>query len=246
MARPSNKVGVSVPKFFLEKILFRLAYCFAWLFVQLYRWTCRVEVKGPLQEYLTEDRPVLLTWWHQDMLFNFYYLIAFAKRRKIATIVSQSKDGALATYLIEKFGFTVLRGSSSKGGKEALDLLTDFVINEKGVGIIVCDGPRPPGRVAKPGIVLLARKTGHPIIKVRSWGTRQHLFQKSWCKLALVFPSSRVTIWSDTPMLVPKEARREALEEYRREVEKRLNEMAELSERHFGADRSGSVSVKTN
>lgn len=233
-------------KSFFEKILFRLAYLFAWLFVQLYRRTCRVEVKGPLLDALNDDRPVLLTWWHQDMLFNFYYLIAFAEKRKIATIVSQSKDGALAAYLIERFGFTVLRGSSSKGGKEALDLLTDFVIKEKAVGIIVCDGPRPPGRVAKPGIVLLARKTGYPIIKVRSWGARQHLFQKSWSKLALVYPFSRVTIWSDAPMMVPRESRREALEEYRREVEKGLNEMADLSESYFGVDRTASISIKTN
>lgn len=234
-----------MPKSFGERILFRLAYCFVWLFVQLYRWTCRVEVKGPLLEYLNDDRPVLLTWWHQDMLFNFYYLIAFAKRRKIATIVSRSKDGALATYLIEKFGFNVLRGSSSRGGREALDRLTDFVLKEKGVGIIVCDGPRPPGRVAKPGIILLARKTGYPIIKVRSWGARQYLFQKSWCKLVLVFPFSRVTLWSDTPMVVPGGARREAIEEYRREIERRLNEMADLSERRSAADRAP-VAVKTN
>ena len=227
-------------------MLFRLAYLFAWLFVQLYRRTCRVEVKGPLLEFLNDDRPVLLTWWHQDMLFNFYYLISFAKKRKIATIVSQSKDGALATYLIEKFGFTVLRGSSSKGGKEALDLLSDYVLKEKAVGIIVCDGPRPPGRVAKPGIILLARKTGYPIVKVRSWGARQHLFQKSWCKLALVYPFSRVTVWSDAPMAVPKGSRREALEASRREIERRLNEMADLSENYFRTDRTTSISIKTN
>lgn len=235
-----------MPKSFFEKILFRLAYGFAWLFVKLYDWSCRVEVKGPLLDCLNADQPVLLTWWHQDMLFNFYYLIAFAKKRKIATIVSQSKDGALATYLIEKFGFTVLRGSSSKGGKEALDQLTDYVIEEKAVGIIVCDGPRPPGRIAKPGIVLLARKTGYPVIKIRSWGARQHLFQKSWCKLALIYPFSRVVIWSDAPMRVPKESRREALEEYRLEIEKRLNEMAHLSERYFKTDPAASVQIKTN
>jgi len=235
-----------LPRSLIEKILFRMAYLFTWCFVQLYRWSCRVEVKGPLLDALNEDRPVLLTWWHQDMLFNFYYLIPFAKKRKIATIVSQSKDGALATYLIEKFGFTVLRGSSSKGGKEALDQLTDYIIDEKAVGIIVCDGPRPPGRVVKPGIILLAWKSGYPIIKVRSWGARQHLFQKSWCKLALVYPFSRVAIWSDTPMRVPTEVHRGELEIYRQEVEKRLNEMADLSERYFNIDRSASVSIKTN
>jgi lysophospholipid acyltransferase (LPLAT)-like uncharacterized protein len=213
-----------------RKLLFPLAYAFAWFFVKLYHLTCRVKVEGPLEEYLQGDKPVLLTWWHQDMLFNFFYLIQFAKRRKIATIISQSEDGALAAYLVRKFGMIPVRGSSSKGGRQALERLTATVREERGIGVIVCDGPRPPGRVAKPGIVLLARKTGYPILKVRSWGERQYIFNKSWCKLLLVFPFSRVRIWSDSPLFVPANVRGAAFEEYRLEVEKKLNEMADVSE----------------
>ncbi|HZR46741.1 MAG TPA: hypothetical protein VFA47_08565, partial [Candidatus Manganitrophaceae bacterium] len=62
-------------KFLKQKVLFPLAYGFAWLFVKLYSLTCRVEVEGPLEECLRGGEPVLLTWWHQDMLFNFFYLI---------------------------------------------------------------------------------------------------------------------------------------------------------------------------
>jgi len=219
-----------VTKSFHNRIFFLPVFVLAWVVIQIYHRTCRVAVNGPLSDHLKSDRPVLLAWWHQDMLFNFVYLTRFAKRRKVATIVSQSKDGDLAAYLVKKFGITPIRGSSSKGGKEALDRLTAYVRKERAIGIVVCDGPRPPGRIAKFGIVALARATGYPIVKVRSWGARQFIFTKSWCKLLLVFPFSRVTIWSDGPLSVPAHTRGDALEGYRLEVEQRLNQLADLSE----------------
>jgi lysophospholipid acyltransferase (LPLAT)-like uncharacterized protein len=223
--------------FLKTKLLFPLAYSFAWIFVKLYYLTCRVQVEGPLEAYLQNGKPLLLTWWHQDMLFNFFYLMRFTKQRKFFTIISQSDDGALAAYLVRKFGIIPIRGSSSKGGRAALERLTATVLEEKGVGVIVCDGPRPPGRVAKPGIVLLAMKTGFPIVKVRSWGERQHIFRRSWCKLLLVYPFSHVRIWSDPPLFVPADVRGGAIETYRLEVEKGLNALADLSEDYFGKRR---------
>jgi lysophospholipid acyltransferase (LPLAT)-like uncharacterized protein len=217
-------------KSFHTKFFFWPVFALAWLIVRLYHRTCRVTLNGPLAGYLNSDRPFLLAWWHQDMLFNFVYLTRFAKQRKIATIVSQSKDGDLAAYLVEKFGMDPIRGSSSKGGRQALELLTKHVLKEKAIGALVCDGPRPPERVAKFGIAALARNTGYPIIGVRSWGTKQYTFTKSWCKLLLVFPFSRVTIWSTEPLAVPTDTERPALEGYRLEIERRLNALAERSE----------------
>lgn len=210
-----------------------LAFCVAWLFVKLYRVSCRVEDEGPLLDYLRDGKPVLLTWWHQDMLFNFYLLIRFAKKRKVATIISHSKEGRIAAYLVEKFGIIAVRGSSSKGGKEALERLAALVKEENAIGVIVCDGPRPPARVAKFGIVALARATGLPIIKLRSWGKRQYLFRKSWPKLAFVFPFSRVALLSEDPLRVPPRITREELEAYRLQVEEGLNRLADRSERYF-------------
>ncbi len=221
-------------KSFHTKFFFFPVYLLAWVVVQIYHLTCRVAVNGPLSEYLNGDRPCLLAWWHQDMLFNFVYLTRFAKRRKIATIVSHSKDGDLAAYLVEQFGMVPIRGSSSKGGKEALDLLTKYVLKEKAIGILVCDGPRPPDRVAKFGIVALARNTGYPIVGVRSWGARQHIFSSTWCKLLLVYPFSQVTIWSDAPLSVPAEAGGPLLDDYRLQVERRLNALAARSEQTTG------------
>ncbi len=210
-----------------------LAFCVAWPIVKLYSVTCHIEDLGPLLDYLQKGKPVLLTCWHQDMLFNFSFLVRFARKRKIATIVSHSQEGGIAAYLVEKFGMIPIRGSSSKGGKEALQELVSLVQKENAIGVIVCDGPRPPARVAKFGIIALAWETELPIIKVRSWGKHQYIFRKSWPKLALVYPFSRVVMLSDDPLWVPPHISREEQELYRRQVEEGLNRLAARSERHF-------------
>lgn len=217
---------------FFERLYLFLAFCVAWPIVKLYRLTCRIEHQGPLLDYLENDKPVLLTWWHQDMLFNFAYLTRFARKRTIATIISQSRDGEVAAYMVKKFGIVPVRGSSSRGGGKALQELVSLVHNENAVGVIVCDGPRPPARVAKFGIVAMGQKTGLPILMVRSWGKRQHIFRKSWPKLAFIYPFSGVLLLSDGPIRVPPSGSRQELEQYRRQVEEGLNRLAERSEQY--------------
>ena len=217
----------------LNRFLFVIAFGTGWLVVKLYHLTCRIEHRGPLLKYLQSGKPFLMAWWHQDMLFNYSYLTSIVRKRRIGTLASRSQDGELAEYLLKKHYFYVFRGSSSSGGSTALKQLVDWVREERGVGVIVCDGPRPPARVAKSGIVALARETGLPVILVRSWARRQFIFRKSWPKLAFVYPFSRVIMLSDGPVTVSKNTARGDLDRYRLEVEKRLNRLAEQSEKHF-------------
>ena len=81
-------------------MLLFLAYCIARPIVEVYHLTCRIEHQGPLLEYLKNRKPFLMAWWHQDMLFNYSFLTRVARKRKIATMASQSKDGELAYYLL--------------------------------------------------------------------------------------------------------------------------------------------------
>ena len=167
------------------------------------------------------------------MLFNYSFLTRVARKRKIATMASQSQDGELAFYLLNKHNYKVVRGSSSRGGSTALNEFVGLVQKRNAMGVLVCDGPRPPARVAKFGVVALARETGLPIIMVRSWAKHQFIFRNSWPKLALVYPFSKVVMLSGGPIHVPKETTREELEGYRLQVEKGLNRLAEESERYF-------------
>ena len=217
----------------LQRVLFFLTFCAVWPVVQLYHLTCRIEHQGPLLDYLRSGKPFLLTWWHQDMLFNYAFLTKLARGRTIATMVSQSGDGDLASYVVSKFKVRTLRGSSSRGGKEALRELIALAESDSVIGTLVCDGPRAPARQAKFGIVALARETGLPIMMVRSWGRRQYTFWKSWTKLVVVYPFSNVLMLSAGPLYVPAETGRGELETYRQQVEDRLTQLAEQSEQHF-------------
>ena len=201
--------------------------------VFLYLTTCRIEHRGPLRDYLDRGNPFLLVWWHQDMLFNFSFLTSYASRQRIATMASHSADGALAAYLVQKHGMISVRGSSSRGGGEALHELMALLKKGDTIGVLVCDGPKPPARKAKFGIVTLARETGLPIVLVRSWAKHQYVFLKSWPKLTFVYPFSKVIMLSDGPIVVPSETKRDELEKYRLEVERRLNQLSNESERYF-------------
>src|SRR5206468_11142708 len=58
----------------------------------------------------------VIAFWHGEMLPAWK---CFAHQDATA-LVSRSRDGGLLTRLLEGWGFTVARGSSSKGGDEAM------------------------------------------------------------------------------------------------------------------------------
>lgn len=216
-----------------QQTTFFLLFCLAWPMIWLYRLTCRIEVVGDLDAIMKQPDSVLLTGWHQDLLFTFTYLTRYARRRPIAVLVSQSKDGEIAAALLSWFGFVPVRGSSSRGGAAALSQLCDRVKIDGSIAVIVCDGPRPPARVAKPGIITLSRLTGRPIFMLRSWATRQHIFEKSWPQLVLVLPFSRIVVMIEGPLSVPQQASEEDEERLRLELQDRLNRLAAASEKYF-------------
>ena len=210
-----------------------LLFYFFRLLIWFYRLTCKIEVVGDLDAVMNQPDPVLLTCWHQDLLFTFTHLTKYAKRRPISVLVSRSGDGEIAAGLLARFGFIPVRGSSSRGGATAFSQLYDRVKTDRSVAAIVCDGPRPPARVAKRGIIKLSRMTARPIYMLRSWATRQHIFEKSWPRLALVFPFSRIVVMMDGPLSVPPQAGEEDEERFRLELQDRLNRLAAASENYF-------------
>jgi lysophospholipid acyltransferase (LPLAT)-like uncharacterized protein len=82
-------------------------------------------------------------------------------------------------------------------------------------------------------MIKLSRVTGYPIYMLRSWGSRQYIFEKSWPRLALVLPFSRVVVMLDGPLSVPPQPTDEEKEGFRSELENRLNRLAAASEKFF-------------
>lgn len=129
--------------------------------------------------------PILFALWHGRMFLS----IQAHRREGIVTMASRSKDGEIIARWLEANGYSVVRGSSSRGGSQALREMVRRVRSGR-VAALTVDGPTGPPRVVQPGIVQLARLTGGWILPITSSSTRPR-FLSSWDRYLLPMPFSR-------------------------------------------------------
>jgi hypothetical protein len=142
--------------------------------------------------------------------------------RKLAALVSASKDGALLAAVLETFGVEQIRGSSSRRGPQALLELTSLA--EQGYDLAVTpDGPKGPRYVVQQGVIALAQVTGLPIIPV-TCNTRRKLCLKSWDGFQIPLPFSRCDLILNQPIHVRRDADEIEREHRRREVQTSLRQ----------------------
>lgn len=180
---------------------------------------CRFELREPerfARLASGQDRAVVAIW-HESMGFAAKVFTG----TNFHTLTSYSYDGELAARVVTYFGLEAVRGSSSRGGSQALAQL------EKAARLVPCvgftlDGPRGPRRVAKPGAAILAGRTGRPIIPLAiepsvAWRLR------SWDQFPVPKPGARIACALGEPIPPPANSSREAIEETRRITETSLN-----------------------
>ena len=136
-------------------------------------------------------------------------------------VVSASRDGQYVADFIKQFGIGSLRGSSSRRGANAL-LGAIHAINEKKNVAFTPDGPRGPRYVLKPGPVILASKTGAPILPV-SINASRYWEIKSWDGFQIPKPGAKITMIIGETIKVPADLDAEGIEKWRKTVEDALN-----------------------
>ncbi|HRO66065.1 MAG TPA: lysophospholipid acyltransferase family protein [Pseudobdellovibrionaceae bacterium] len=162
------------------------------------RWTWRVELIEPpeMTRLLREKKPFILAHWHGDELS----LIHLARRYRIGTIVSTSKDGQLMNQVLIWLGASTSRGSSTRGGVGALKGLIRLVRNGNNCSFAV-DGPKGPLHKVKPGVFEVSKSLGLPVFWVGVASNRAFHFKKSWNQASLPRPFARVKIQWHGPMI---------------------------------------------
>ena len=149
------------------KIEGRLARWLIAFGVRLLRgWECtlRYEVDdraGILRRPVTENYIGAL--WHNRLLIFPLVLRRFFPERRGAALISASRDGDLLADAIQRFGYGVIRGSSSRLGASAILQLTEVLASKRDV-VITPDGPRGPVYELGPGIIFLAQKSGASVL----------------------------------------------------------------------------------
>lgn len=122
-----------------------------------------------------------------------------AERRRTAVLVSRSADGEVQAAVMRRLGFSVARGSSSRGGASGLRAMVRRL--EKGDdAAFAVDGPRGPRGVAKSGVFVAARAIGAAILPVASAAERAIVLAKAWDRFEIPWPFSRVAVVVGAPL----------------------------------------------
>lgn len=190
--------------------------------------TWRVRTLGT-NPFNTPQRPLLGALWHRGVFLAAHQF----RDRQVAVIVSRSRDGDWIEALLGRLGYAPSpRGSSSRGGASALRQQIRLA-RETGVAALLCDGPRGPAGVAKPGVVFLARVSRAPLWPV-AFSARPAIRFGSWDRMLLPLPFARVVCAYGDPISVPRDADDAALEALRVRLEGALHALTRTADAALG------------
>jgi lysophospholipid acyltransferase (LPLAT)-like uncharacterized protein len=198
-----------------------------WAFYLLIKFigrTIRYEIEGweNFQEIERDRKIPIYAFWHNRIFAGTY----FFRNRGIVVITSQSFDGEYIARFIQRFGYGAVRGSSTRGGVGALVEMIRLM--KKGLPMAFSvDGPRGPKYVAKTGAVLLAKKTGNPLMPFVV-ETEKFWTINNWDNLQIPKPFTRAKIFIAEPIYVGADASEAKIENKRLELQRKLDEAVEL------------------
>ncbi len=174
----------------------------------MYLHIIRVRVRGQII-----SEPAVYIFWHSQMLSGWRIF----KGRNFTALVSQSNDGEMLNRLLEKWNYNVIRGSSSKGGKEALGAVIDLVRNGTSA-VITPDGPRGPAHEIKNGPLLISLSCNVPVIPVRITYSRKLTLKRSWDRFQIPLPFSLCKITFGDKFYYEKLLENDELQNFKQQI----------------------------
>jgi lysophospholipid acyltransferase (LPLAT)-like uncharacterized protein len=182
----------------IEGLLARWLIAFGFRLLQLWARTLRYEIDdraGIVGRPVTENYIGAL--WHNRLLIFPIVLRRFFPNRHGAALISASHDGDLLADGVQRFGYDVIRGSSSRLGASAILQLTQVLASGRDV-VITPDGPRGPAYELGPGIIFLAQKSGAAVLPMNL--EYSHCWRLgSWDRFIVPRPFSKVRVLIDQP-----------------------------------------------
>jgi lysophospholipid acyltransferase (LPLAT)-like uncharacterized protein len=167
-------------------------------------WRVRYAFDGPVRALEARGEPFIFVLWHGELL----PLLFVHRGRGIAALISEHADGELIARVVERLGYRTVRGSTTRGAARALIGL-ERAAREGCTLAITPDGPRGPAHSFAPGAMVVAQRSGLPLVAVsvhtsRAWRLR------SWDRFTIPKPFAVLHVAYSEPLYVPAAAPRDA------------------------------------
>jgi lysophospholipid acyltransferase (LPLAT)-like uncharacterized protein len=211
---------------FKDRLLIRLADVVFYLIIKLIGSTAKFEVEGWENKEAIDSAGKLpiYCFWHERMFLTTYWW----RFSRGVVVSSKSFDAEYTGRVIKRFGFGTVRGSSTRGGVGAFIELARLMRAGCPAGFTL-DGPKGPPRVAKMGPVVLAKRTGNPILAV-TMEPAKYWTLRTWDTFQIPKPFTRAKIFVAEPIYVAATAADEELEMKRQELQSALDDLTQRGE----------------
>jgi len=201
----------------LSPFQIRVVSWLAWFCILLLCRSLRFKVVGE-EEALPKGKGGVILVWHGQQLIGFY----FFRRRRYGILNSLSRDGDFSAAILKRFGWKIVRGSSSRGGVRGLIELIRLLRRGVIVGLTP-DGPSGPLHQVKPGAVYLGQKTGAPLIPV-AFVPEKYWEVNSWDRFIIPKPFTRCVAHFGPPVTVPSDITPDSFESWREKIADAIQE----------------------
>jgi len=207
---------------FKERWLIRAADLAFFILIKLIGRTVKFEIEGwENWEAASRDGKIpIYTFWHNRVFLSTY----FWQRRGIVVMPSQSFDGEYIARFIQRFGCGAARGSSTRGATGAVVEMVRLMRAGCPTAFTI-DGPKGPRYVAKMGAVLLAKKTGNPILPFTIAAEKYWEARNSWDGFQVPKPFTRAHVLIAPPIFVSANADEALLNAKRDELQNSLDDL---------------------
>lgn len=172
--------------------------------------------------------PGAFAFWHNRIFLLTYYWFEHGEKYAGAVMSSQSFDGEYIARVAQRFGYGVVRGSSTRGGSQGLKTMVRLA--KHGIRMtFTIDGPTGPMYKAKSGAVHFARHAGVPIAPMLIEAEKFWTIN-SWDKLQIPKPFTRAKLFVAEPIFVSADSDEKELKDKQKELQRKLDELVEIGE----------------
>jgi|GEM_PF-92505 len=225
-------MGISLNKLTskLAAHLVKLCISFVWSTSRI-----KATIDPESQKLMLADEPLIISLWHNRILLLPKFMQRF---KSFASVVSSHRDGDLLSEFLMAYNHTAIRGSSRRGGFNAIKQVMQHLKDNKPV-VITPDGPLGPRYSINGNITNIAIKSHSAIIPV-CYSVKNAKVLKTWDNFIIPYPFNDIAIDVMKPIYLnnklSEQEQKSHLQSTMMEQIKKLDQQISCSNRHSISD----------